>query len=131
MFEQFLRVGLLLGNDAGVELVHALVRPGRARREAVARVERARHVQVHVHVDAALLELRDQVVRTYKEVLGKEPKVLSIHAGLECGILSQKIEGLDCVSFGPNIDDIHTTKEKLSISSTQRIWELLKKLMQM
>lgn len=76
-------------------------------------------------------ELREQVVRTYKEVLGKEPKVLSIHAGLECGILSQKIEGLDCVSFGPNIDDIHTTKEKLSISSTQRIWELLKKLMQM
>ena len=76
-------------------------------------------------------ELREQVVRTYKEVLGKEPKVLSIHAGLECGILSQKIEGLDCVSFGPNIDDMHTTKEKLSISSTQRIWELLKKLMQM
>lgn len=74
---------------------------------------------------------RDKVVSLYKEVLGKEPKVLSIHAGLECGILSQKIEGLDCVSFGPDIDDIHTTKEKLSISSTQRIWELLKRLMQM
>ena len=75
--------------------------------------------------------LREKMVAIYEEMYGVKPQIEAIHAGLECGILSQKIEGLDCVSFGPNIDDIHTTKEKLSISSTQRIWELLKKLMQM
>lgn len=70
--------------------------------------------------------IRDKMVRIYKEMFQKEPTILSIHAGLECGIFTQKIEGLDCISFGPDIFDIHTTAEKLSISSTQRTWEFLK-----
>ena len=57
-------------------------------------------------------ELREQVVRTYKEVLGKETKVLSIHAGLECGIYRRRLKDSTVYLFGPNIDDIHTTKEK-------------------
>jgi dipeptidase D len=48
-----------------------------------------------------------------------------MHAGLECGIMISKLPGLDCVSFGPDIFDIHTTEEKLSISSTERMWKYI------
>ena len=69
--------------------------------------------------------LRDEMCRVYKEMYSVEPKIEVIHAGLECGILAQKIEGFDAVSIGPDILDIHTTKEKLSIKSTERVWEYL------
>ncbi|MFR2511900.1 MAG: hypothetical protein ACLS9K_07775 [Lachnospira eligens] len=49
----------------------------------------------------------------------------TMHAGVECGIMAAKIDDLDCVSFGPDIIDIHTVKEKLDIASTQRTWELI------
>ena len=61
----------------------------------------------------------------YEKMYGKAPKIQAIHAGLECGILAGKIEGLDCVSIGPDIFSIHTTQEKLSICSTRRVWEFL------
>lgn len=69
--------------------------------------------------------LRDTMVRVYRELFGQEPKVEAIHAGLECGLFSQKLEGLDCVSIGPNIRDIHTTRERLEIASTERVWKFL------
>lgn len=69
--------------------------------------------------------LRDRMVKVYKQMFGKDMTVLSIHAGLECGILSEKIEDLDSVSFGPDIFDIHTTQERLSISSVQRMWNYI------
>lgn len=69
--------------------------------------------------------LRDTMVSVYQRLYGKEPKVEAIHAGLECGIFSGKIEGLDCVSIGPNMYDIHSPKERLSISSVKRVYEFL------
>ncbi|MCM1087414.1 MAG: aminoacyl-histidine dipeptidase [Muribaculaceae bacterium] len=69
--------------------------------------------------------LRDKMVAVYEKMYGKKPEVAAIHAGLECGLISAKIEGLDCISYGPDMKDIHTTKETLSISSTQRAWEYL------
>lgn len=74
-------------------------------------------------------KLRDTFVEVYEKMYGKKPVVLSIHAGLECGILADKIEDLDSVSFGPDMEDIHTTEEKLSISSTKRVWEFLLELL--
>ena len=71
-------------------------------------------------------ELRDHMVEVYKKLYGKEPKLEAIHAGLECGIISTKIEGLDCISIGPDMKDIHSTNEKLSVKSTARVWEYLK-----
>lgn len=68
---------------------------------------------------------RDKMANVYEEKFGKRPEILAVHAGLECGFLAGKIEGLEGVSLGPDILDIHTTKEKLSISSTQRVWEYL------
>lgn len=75
-------------------------------------------------------KVRDIMVDVYKEIYGKEPIVEGIHAGLECGIFSSKLEGLDCISFGPQMHDIHTTKEVLSIASTERTWELLLKTLE-
>ena len=69
--------------------------------------------------------LRDTMVRIFGEMFGKEPEVVAIHAGLECGLLSEKLPGLDCVSIGPNMHDIHTSREKLEIESTRRTWEFL------
>ena len=69
--------------------------------------------------------LRDTMIETFRQMYGKEPEVVAIHAGLECGILSDKLPGLDCVSIGPNMLDIHTSREKLEIESTRRTWEFL------
>lgn len=69
--------------------------------------------------------LRDTIRAVYQELFQKDAVFEAIHAGLECGILTGKIADLDCVSFGPDNYDIHTPKERLSISSTERIWKLL------
>ena len=71
-------------------------------------------------------KLRDLCIRKYEEQYGETPKVEVIHAGLECGILSSKMEGLDCISIGPNMADVHTPDEVISISSIARVWEFLK-----
>lgn len=67
--------------------------------------------------------LRDKMVEIYEEMFGKKPRIEAIHAGLECGILAGKLPGLDCVSIGPDMKDIHTPEERLSISSTKRVWD--------
>ena len=67
--------------------------------------------------------------RIYREMFGAAPKIVSIHAGLECGILAEKLPGLDCVSFGPDITDIHTPNERLHIASVQRTWEFVKEIL--
>ena len=69
--------------------------------------------------------LRDVMVKTYAQMFGSEPQVVAIHAGLECGLLSEKIAGLDCVSIGPDMEDIHTSRERLNIASTERTWKFL------
>ena len=74
--------------------------------------------------------LREKMIRIYKNMYGTDPKVEAIHAGLECGILADKIPNLDCVSIGPDMKDIHTTKEKLSIPSTSRVWDFVLKMLE-
>lgn len=69
--------------------------------------------------------LRDVMVRVYTEMFGKEPQVLAIHAGLECGLLGEKLPGLDCISIGPQMHNIHTSRETLEIASTERTWKFL------
>ena len=73
--------------------------------------------------------VREVACKVFANMYGKEAKVITIHAGLECGIFSDKIEGLDCISLGPDNFDIHTTEEHLSISSTARVWEFLKAML--
>ncbi|MBE6981116.1 MAG: aminoacyl-histidine dipeptidase [Ruminococcaceae bacterium] len=69
--------------------------------------------------------LRDTMVDIYTRMYGTAPQVVAIHAGLECGLLSEKLPGLDCVSIGPNMHDIHTSREALEIDSTERTWNFL------
>ena len=69
--------------------------------------------------------LRDTMVKVYTDMFGKAPEVVAIHAGLECGLLSEKLPELDCVSIGPQMYDIHTSRERLDITSTERTWKFL------
>ena len=70
-------------------------------------------------------ELQELYKKCFKEKFGYEPTVEAIHAGLECGTLSAKIENLDAISIGPELLDVHTTKEKLKISSAKEMYELV------
>lgn len=69
--------------------------------------------------------LRDTMVRAFEELYGRKPVVEAIHAGLECGIFSDRLPGLDAVSFGPQMHDIHTSRERLDIASAARTWDYL------
>lgn len=73
--------------------------------------------------------LREKISDVYRALFHKEPVFEAIHAGLECGLFSDKLAGLDCVSFGPANYDIHTPKERLSISSTARVWDFIVELL--
>lgn len=69
--------------------------------------------------------LRDTMIAVFCEQYGKEPKIEAIHAGLECGIFYDRLPGLDAVSFGPQMFDIHTSRERLDAASAERTWKLL------
>lgn len=69
--------------------------------------------------------LRDKMVRIYERTYGKKPVLEAIHAGLECGILAGKIHDLDCVSIGPDLENVHTAEESMSIDSVGRVWAYL------
>lgn len=69
--------------------------------------------------------LRDKMCAIYEQMYGRAPKLEAIHAGLECGILADKIEGLDCISIGPDLHDVHTAQESMDIASVRRVWEYL------
>lgn len=69
--------------------------------------------------------LRSIMSDAYEKLFGEKPQIQAIHAGVECGMIAEKVSDLDCVSFGPKMHDIHTTKERLSISSVERTWKLI------
>ena len=73
--------------------------------------------------------IRDVCCKVFRDMYAKDASVITIHAGLECGIFSDKIDGLDCISLGPDNYDIHTTEEHLSISSTARVWDFLQRVL--
>lgn len=74
--------------------------------------------------------LREKMIRIFEEMYGAAPKVEAIHAGLECGLLGSKIEDLDCVSIGPDMSNIHSFNETLSLSSTKRVYEFIRKVIE-
>lgn len=74
--------------------------------------------------------LREIFCSVYYDILGTKPNVVAIHAGLECGVFADGINGLDCISIGPSLYDVHTTREKLSISSTQNLYNIIIKILE-
>lgn len=74
-------------------------------------------------------KIRPIVAEVFEKVYGKKPEIATIHAGLECGLLSGKKPELDCVSFGPKMFDIHSVNERLDIASTWRMWNIIKEIL--
>lgn len=70
-------------------------------------------------------DLRELMKEVFVSQYGFEPKVETVHAGLECGLFCGKLKGLDCISIGPNLIDIHTPKEKMEVKSVERTWNLV------
>ena len=74
-------------------------------------------------------KLEEICVDAYKNIAGKDPIIMALHAGLECGLLLDKMPHAEAISFGPNMYDVHTPNEHLSISSTERTWDYLKEIL--
>lgn len=74
-------------------------------------------------------QLKDTVLSVYEKVTGNKPEVMAIHAGLECGLLKQKLPNTEMISFGPDMADVHTPNEHLSIKSVERTWDFLVELL--
>lgn len=70
-------------------------------------------------------KLRDSLSAACEAVLGKVPEITATHGGLECGLFMEKIPGLDCVSLGPNMEEVHSVRERLNISSTERLYRIV------
>lgn len=70
-------------------------------------------------------KLRDALSDACAAVLGKTPEITATHGGLECGLFMEKILGLDCVSLGPNMEEVHSVRERLNISSTERLYRIV------
>ncbi|MGD9569314.1 MAG: aminoacyl-histidine dipeptidase [Sedimentibacter sp.] len=70
-------------------------------------------------------KIRDICTETFMDLYGREPVVGAIHAGLECGLLMEKINGLDAISMGPDARDVHSPNEHISIKSTENVYNLL------
>ena len=69
------------------------------------------------------------ITEVFEKMFGKKPTVETVHAGLECGLLGEKIAGFDAVSLGPDMWDIHTANEHLSVSSAGRVYEFLRNVL--
>ncbi len=75
-------------------------------------------------------KLREHLSKVFNEMYGRKPKLEALHAGLECSFFAEKIPGVDIVSMGPDMQDIHTPKEKLKISSTIRVYKYIEKVIE-
>jgi dipeptidase D len=74
------------------------------------------------NLDSPILKLAK---RTYQELYGKEPEVKAIHAGLECGIIGERVPGMDMLSFGPTLQGVHSPDEKIFIDTVEKFWDYL------
>ena len=74
------------------------------------------------NLDSPILKL---ATRTFRQMYGKDPFVKAIHAGLECGIIGEKVPGMDMVSFGPTLEGVHSPDEKIYIDTVERFWDFL------
>lgn len=80
---------------------------------------------------AGVSEFAKKAAEIYKSMFGKDINIVTVHAGLECAVFSQKIKEMDAISLGPDMLNVHSPREMLSISSTKREWEYLKELLKL
>ena len=137
--ETSLNLGVCTVQDDMAELHYSVRSSVDASREALVQVlcETARHFGASCIASGAYPAwqyrkdsfLRDTASRAYAELFGAAPKIEAIHAGLECGLFAGKIGDLDCISMGPDIFDIHSPLERLSVASTARTFTFVQKLL--
>lgn len=135
LVETSLNLGLISREEDNILVGHALRSSVSASKEklkeSLSKHYEASNADLDFHSDYPGWEYKENSVLQkvfkicHKELFGKELNVSAIHAGLECGIFLKKAPYLDCVSFGPDIFDIHSTNEKLSKASAKRSFELL------
>lgn len=131
-------------NLASVKMVErGMIRIGSSQRSCVTAARRAAAVKMEAcftlagaavtheseypgWAPAAVSPVRDACVASYKRLFGVEPKVKAIHAGLECGLFTEKFPGLDMVSFGPTLRGVHAPGERLELASLDKFVALLK-----
>lgn len=131
-----LNLGVAKLTDAGLELGFALRSCVETQKTALLEKLRAVTVLAGGEVTARadypgwryrrVSPLRDALVAAYREQYGSEPKIEAIHAGLECGVFAEKLPGLDAVSLGPELREVHSVRERLNIASAARTYELLR-----
>ena len=76
-------------------------------------------------------DLRSDYSYAYEQVIGDEPRVTAIHAGLECGLIKDKVPEMDIISVGPNQYSIHTPSERLDLRSCERVWKVIVRMLAM
>lgn len=69
--------------------------------------------------------LRKEIEAVYRDLTGHDGKIEATHGGLECGLFIEKIPGLDAVSMGPELHDVHSVNERLNVASTERVYKLV------
>lgn len=74
-------------------------------------------------------ELEKTAIEMYKEVFKRDPDVRTMHCGLECGILKTPLPDTEMITFGPDMQDIHTSRERMKIESVEKVYEFIKKLL--
>ncbi len=137
--ESSINLGVVNTNDEGVEIIASIRSAIVSKKELI-----MEQVQLFINSIGGKIDfrgdypaweynknsiIREKCINVYKSMYGKEPELQIIHAGLECGLLSQKMPNVDLISFGPNLYDIHTPDEKASISSIDRVWKFLLNLL--
>ncbi|MCR4567862.1 MAG: aminoacyl-histidine dipeptidase [Pseudobutyrivibrio sp.] len=140
LVETSLNLGVLKFNDCGLSFSCALRSSVASAMTALMRkvrmIAEALGANVSVHGAYPAWEFkrdsayRDELVKLYEEMTGQKAIVETMHAGVECGLLASKLPGLEAVSIGPDMDDIHTPKERLSIASSERIYNYVRKVIE-
>ena len=74
------------------------------------------------NMDSSILKVAKT---TYQSLYNKKPEVKAIHAGLECGIIGEKYQGMDMISFGPTLEGVHSPDEKIHIDTVEKFWNFL------
>ncbi len=135
LVETSLNFGVLKTNDKEIEFLHTL----RSSKQTALDYLEERICNFYAYNDCTVetsghyppweykecSEIREKYLECYKEVFSDEPGIYAVHAGLECGVFASKIKDFDCISIGPDMQDIHTVGEKLSISGTKSFFEFL------
>lgn len=139
MVESSLNSGVMETKDDKVIITHAIRSSSRSRKKQLTvMVETLAELaggEAEAYSDYPAWEyepdsrLKDTCIRVYQESTGQQAKVSGIHAGLECGLLKEKLPHTEMISFGPDIEGAHTPEERLSIDSTERTWNFLVELL--